>query len=358
MVLSSKTNLENTTAGEPNVVYCSAIKMKKKTTLYRLGNNISFAVSSFFNSWKTGKADVVITTSPPALISMFGWMIAKCKGAKLVYDVRDVWPDVAIEMGSFGENSFYSKTFGAVVRFMLLHSDVVTTVSLGKLKKLQEKLPPEQRDKVWLTENGLDENFLAQQEDKSVVELYSLNTKFTCVYIGNIGLAQGLHHLLNLAETVDKEKYQFLLFGDGAERKKLEQEADKRGLSHVKFCGVITSNTVYSVLKNVDMTYIPLVNANLKDSIPTKTYEALGAGCPILMVAEGDAAKIVEKSHFGMALSPNNIEKLPDVFKEFCERYEQIKTNRDFARKYVLENHSRQKIAAEFENRLKALVDL
>ena len=85
--------------------------MRKKTTAMRMLNNMSFAVTSVFSAMKAGKADVVITTSPPPLVSISGWMIAKMKRAKLVYDVRDIWPEVALEMGSFGEESFFCKVF-------------------------------------------------------------------------------------------------------------------------------------------------------------------------------------------------------------------------------------------------------
>lgn len=354
-ILASATNLEGGKA-EENTIYCPAIKMKKKSTMYRLGSNLSFAISSFFKSVGAGKADVVISTSPPILISMLGWLIARCKGAKLVYDVRDIWPDVAIEMGSFSEDGFYCKVFRFIANFMFKHADAVTTVSQGKLNKIKAKLPAGQQQKVWLVENGLDEKFLEQQENPEVVETYNLNKKFTCVYVGNIGLAQGLSHLLDLAETVDKEKYQFLLFGNGAEKQALEQSATRRGLTHVHFCGIVNSNTVYSILKHASMTYIPLVNANLKDSIPTKTYEALGVGCPVLMVAEGDAPKLVEECRLGLSLSPNEIERLPSVFNTFCEHYEQIRTNKEYARNAVLQNHSRQRIAEKFEWQLQVLV--
>lgn len=73
----------------------------------------------------------------PPLVSIPGWIIAKCKGAKLVYDVRDIWPDVALEMGSFVEGSIYCKVFRAITRFMYKHSDWVTTVSPGKVEKIK-----------------------------------------------------------------------------------------------------------------------------------------------------------------------------------------------------------------------------
>lgn len=355
-VLAGSNSLDSGLERAKEAIYCPTIPLRKKTSLNRLVNQMSYAFTSFVKSPSAGKADVVITTSPPVLISVFGWLIAKCKGAKLVYDVRDIWPDVALEMGSFTESSLYCKVFRKIANFMFKHSDVITTVSPGKVEKIQAKLPKSQKNKVWLVENGLDENFLKQQEDKSVIETYRMSEKFTCVYVGNIGLAQGLGHLLDLADRVDSEKFQFLLFGKGAEKQMLEEEAKKRDLKNVQFCGTVNETTVYSILRNASMAYIPLVNSNLKDSIPTKTYEALGAGCPILMVAEGDATRIVEESRFGMTLSPNEIEKLPEFFAKFTENYGQIISQEQHAREYVLREHSRQKIAEKFEEKLCEIV--
>ena len=356
VVLASKESFDGGSLRAQEAVYCPAIPLKKKTSFYRMANQLSYALTSFFKGFTVGKTDVVITTSPPVLISMFGWLIAKCKKAKLVYDVRDIWPDVALEMGSFSEKSPYCKLFRFISGFMFKHADVITTVSPGKVEKIKDKLPGNQRQKVWLVSNGIDESFLNQPEDKSVIEKYHLRDKFTCVYFGNIGLAQGLGNLLNLAEKTDLEKYQFLIFGKGAEKQTLAESAARRGLTNVKFYDTVDAQTVYSVLCNASMTYIPLVNANLKDSIPTKTYEALGAGCPILMVAEGDAPKIVQQSRLGMTLSPDDIEQLPDAFQKFVDAYPEYIAQRNHAREYVLQECSRQKITLAFEHRLSELM--
>ncbi|HBA69952.1 MAG TPA: hypothetical protein DCZ40_11440, partial [Lachnospiraceae bacterium] len=88
-------------AKDSEVTYCPAIPLKKKNIFYRLANGVSFAVSSVCKSGKIGKIDIVITTVPPALISIAGWILARLKQARLVYDVRDIWPDVALEMNEF-----------------------------------------------------------------------------------------------------------------------------------------------------------------------------------------------------------------------------------------------------------------
>ena len=354
-VLASTTNLSGGAVGDDNAIYCRTPAMKRKTALSRLGNNLGFALSSWAASRRAGEADVVLTTSPPVLASLAGYAIARSKRAKFVYDVRDVWPDVALEMGSFSADSMYYRVFKAITDFMLRHADAVTTVSPGKLKKLRQKLPESEWDKLWLVENGLDEAFLQQEEDAAAVERYGLEERLTCVYIGNIGLAQGLEHFVRLAEHADRERYQFILFGDGAERAWLEAMAREKGLDHVRFAGAVGSDTVLTVLRHAYLTYIPLVSSDLRDSIPTKTYEAMGAGCPILMAADGDAADLLAETGFGMCLSPSEIEKLPEVFRQFCESYDTIISRREAAVRSALERHSRQRIALELERKLRSL---
>lgn len=139
VVIASSTNKGNgkIESRREKILYSPAIRMKKKTTVMRMLNNFSFGFTSIFTSLKAGKIDVVITTSPPPLVSIPGWIIAKCKGAKLVYDVRDIWPDVALEMGSFAENSIYCKVFRAITRFMYKHADWVTNAVTSTMAALR-----------------------------------------------------------------------------------------------------------------------------------------------------------------------------------------------------------------------------
>lgn len=98
---------ENKIDRKYKVIYSYSTKNIKKNTCYRLINNLVFGITSFFKSIvKIRKIDIVVTTSPPPLISIFGYLIAKIKKAKIVYDIRDIWPDVAIEMESFKKRKY------------------------------------------------------------------------------------------------------------------------------------------------------------------------------------------------------------------------------------------------------------
>lgn len=338
-------------AEKSDVYYCRTFELKRKSSVNRLANQIGFGFSSFFKSFLLGKADIVITTSPPALESPFGWLIAKCKHAKLVYDVRDIWPDVAWEMGSFRPESIYSRAFTFVRNFMLKHADLVTAVSNGKVEKLQTYAP---NSDIIMVTNGLDENFLKNEENAELIVQYGLGQRFTCVYIGNLGLAQGLMQLLHLAKRARDEgiEAQFLLFGTGVEEGRLKQYVQEEHLEHVLFPGRLPNDDMYTILKHADMSFVSLSNGRLKDSVPTKMFEALGAGCPVLLAAEGESADILEESGLGVAVSPNDEEALWEGFSKMYTDRQEILKNREQACRLMMTKYSRQKAALQFAEEL------
>lgn len=337
-----------------DTIYCPTIEMKKKTTAMRMINQLSFAFSSLFCSAKAGPADVVLTTSPPVLISMAGWLIAKMKGAKLIYDVRDIWPDVALEMGSFQPDSLYSKVFAFIRDFMLKHASLVTAVSPGKVKKLREYAPGA---KVLFVTNGLDERFLDNRFYPEIPEQYGMTEGFSCVYMGNLGWAQGLMQLMHLAQRAGEAGLdaRFLLFGSGVEEEALREYAREHRLDNVVFAGRLPNERMYSVLKSAQLSFVSLVNENLKDSVPTKMFEALGVGCPVLLSAVGDAADILRESRLGAAVRPNDEEALWQAFLDLYRNRKTYLSCQEHARNLILERYSRQRAALILE---KACLDL
>lgn len=338
-----------------NILYCPTIELKKKTTLMRMLNQLSFAFTSFFVSMKAGKADVVLTTSPPALIGISGWMIAKTKRAKLIYDVRDIWPDVAWEMGSFSKKSIYSRVFAFMRNFMLKHADLVTTVSPGKVQKLKDYHP---KSDVVLVTNGLDEAFLKNEFIPDIVEKYGMNRGFNCVYIGNLGWAQGLMQLMKLAEKAKDSALdaRFILFGSGVEEEKLKEYVSDRKLDNVLFPGRLPNSHMYTVLNSAQLSFVSLVNENLKDSVPTKMFESLGVGCPVLLAAVGDAADVLEESKLGVAVRPNDDDALWSAFVKFYNGSDNYMQYKEHAQNIIIGKYSRQRAALVLEQKLQELL--
>lgn len=344
-----------TDAEEKDIVYCPTIEMKKKTTAMRMLNQLSFAFSSVLFSGRAGKADVVLTTSPPVLISMAGWLIAKMKRAKLVYDVRDIWPDVALEMGSFSEESFFCKVFAFIRDFMLKHADLVTAVSPGKVEKLKIYAPG--ADVEYVT-NGLDERFLENEYHSETAEKYGLTNGFNCVYIGNLGWAQGLTQLMQLAKRAKDSKVdaRFVLFGSGVEEESLRKYAEDHHLDNVVFAGRVPNAEMFTVLKAAQLSFVSLVNDKLRDSVPTKMFEALGVGCPVLLSAAGDSADILNACKLGIAVKPNRDDDLWNAFMELYSNLDEYLQHRENTRAVIMNHYSRQQAAVVLENHLERLI--
>ncbi len=326
---------------DAEVTYCFTVPLRKKNVFYRLANGLSFAVSSVCSLRKAGKIDIVLTTTPPALISMAGWVMAKIKHARLVYDVRDIWPDVALEMGEFTENSIYYKIFRYIRDFMLRHADLVTAVSDGKVSRLKEYAPQKRIVKI---PNGFDVRFLENQLNGELYQKIKGNGRFTCVYTGNLGLAQGLKQLLDISRRAKEEGLDadFLLYGSGAEEQELRAYVRELQLEHVFFGGRLSNQDIYTVLKAADISFVPLVNGNLKDSIPTKIYEALGIGCPVLLAAEGDAASVLKESELGIAVCPGRPEELWDAYLQLYRNRGQMERLKNYAAKLMEGKYSIQ----------------
>lgn len=325
-----------------DVVYFETYPLVDKTFFNRLRNNFGGAYEAIKAAGGLGEFDVVVCTTPPLLLTSSAIRIANKKHAKLVLDVRDVWPDVAYEMGNFTPGSLYGRFFERIARKAYAAADLVASVSPGKVEKLKSRVP---NGRVALIPNGIDRAFLDNEEDPDLVERLHLDDGPVCVYVGNIGLAQGLGTLLDIAKA--RSDARFLLFGDGADKVGLEARVESEGVGNVVFCGNVGERGVYTVLKHADVSYVPLVNSRLRDSIPTKMYEAFACGCPVLLAAEGDSADLLDECGLGEHAAPEDAKALLAAFDRLIDR-PFSNAERDAASAWVIENHSRQRFSRLF----------
>lgn len=329
------------------VIYYSVFgNQGEHNPIRRLLNNASGVVNSCRKSKQIDNCDVVICTSPPLFLSLAAMKIAKKKKAKYVFDIRDVWPDIAYEMGSFSKGSIYGKVFSWIANRSYKNADLITVVSPSKLSKVSEKLDSSQQDKLVLIDNGLDLNFLKNADSETCLEKYNLIADPPCVYIGKLGFAQGLDVVLDVAKQ--RRDKRFLLFGSGAEEELLQKIILKENLSNVFLCGRISEGEAKTVLMHALCAIVPLKSSSMKDSVPTKLYESLGCGCPTLLIAQGDSVDILNETGLGLSAPPEDFGTVLDAFDKV------ISTNwssyqRKEASDCIVSRHSRQASALQLE---------
>lgn len=184
--------------------------------------------------------------------------------------------------------------------------------------------------------------------DDEVAKKYNLKEKFTTVYIGNVGLAQNLDALVELAIEYKKEpNIQFLIFGDGAYKETIQVKIKENELTNIKLVGKIDYSKVRTILTYAKISFISLKNNNMTDSVPTKMFDSLGIGCPILLMASGDSCNILKESKLGE--SAKDLKELKEKFKYMTENYEQYMQNKEYSINYIQKQFSRREIAKLFE---------
>jgi glycosyltransferase involved in cell wall biosynthesis len=284
---------------------------------------------------------------------MSGYIISRIKRIKLVFDVRDIWPDIALEMGEIKKESFLYNIMDKLANFIYKKSYYITCVSQGKYTKLIQKGIP--KEKVKLVSNGFDSEFLENDIDEEIIDKYKLKEGNILIYTGVVGIAQGLDLIVDAADSLKEYKdIRFLIVGDGFEREILEKKARDKGLTNIIFTGMVPNNKVFTFYKFAMASIVPLKNENLKDSVPTKMLESLGASCPVILCAKGEAEELLIKSKGGIAINPGDYSALRNAILELCNNEELRKTMSYMGRDFVLNNFTREKIADELQNILKS----
>lgn len=320
------------------------IKLRKKNNIYRLFNNLFLGLSASLYLLLNKEFDVVLTTSPPIISSFIIAVTAKLLKKPFISDIRDIWPDIAVEMNKMKNGGIVFKIFSFMANYLYKNAFFITCVTEGKKLNIASKT----KNDIYYISNGIDERISLHKYSES--GLIDKNKK-SIAYIGNVGLAQNLDVFLTLA--VKNPNINFYIIGNGADKKRLLKKSIDLQIGNVKFIENQDHKQILNVYKEIDFSFASLVNSNLQDSVPTKIFESLFLGVPIFLVAEGESEKIVENSGLGIVVSPSsNIDTIDLEFKKFINTIFN-NSRKDYSKKYIKENFSRQKSAEKLNEILK-----
>jgi glycosyltransferase involved in cell wall biosynthesis len=285
-----------------DVLRCWIFPTKTTKIIPRLVSYFSFVFSSIFFGPSIGKQDVIVVESPPLFLGISGIYLAWRLKAKLIFNVSDLWPDSAIELG-VTSNKFF--IYWARKLEQLCYKKAVAIS--GQSPSIVETIQHRTKGKiVELITNGADTTiFSPSHKDISIKKKYGIENKFVIVYAGLFGIAQGLGLILDVARMLkDNLEIVFLLVGDGPEKKHLEVEAER--LTNVKIFPPMPKSNIAEILATMDLSIIPLKTI-IRGAVPSKIYEAMASGVPIIFMGSGDGADIINSSGAGVVLDSGDI---------------------------------------------------
>lgn len=299
---------------EPNitVLRCHVSESYNINFLGRLWGYFSFVFSSLLGIFFKikGPFDLVIVTSPPLFVGITGLVVSKLKRIPLVFEVRDLWPESAIDTGVLTSNVLIKLAywFEALV---YKNAKMINVLTPAFQKTLIEKkhVPAE---KVTMIPNAADfslSDHLLPNFDKAGFRAeVGWDNRFVIVYVGAHGVANHLEQVLDAAELLKDTNVLFVLIGQGMRKDALVEMTKKRQLNQwVRFVEPVNKEKVYeyiiaadagcSVLKKVD---------TFKTIYSNKTFDYMGCKTPILLLIDGVSRELIETSKSGLYVEPEN----------------------------------------------------
>lgn len=290
---------------------------RSQSALRRLVSYTSFAAMAVaVGGPAVPRPDVIWTYQ----VGLPGVLLSALKGAPLVHEVQDLWPEWGRTAQLSGLKGGLYRLLDAQERWIYRRAAAVTTISDGFCRALQAKGVPAER--LHLIANWANEaHFRPVPRDPELGRREGLLDRFNIMYVGNVGTAQGLGLVLETADRLrDLPDLQFVVIGDGVERRALEVQAAERGLSAVRFLGSRPPDAVAGYLAYADAVLLPLLrNPVYEITIPSKTYAYLATGRPILVSAAGDAAELVRSAGAGLVCPPEDPDALAQAIRRMVE---------------------------------------
>ncbi len=314
--------------------------------LKRILDYISYMLAAIPAALFVREVDLIVGTSPQFFTACAAYVCGILKRRPWVFELRDIWPESIRAVGAMKESRLLDVLEKLELHLYHKSTMVISVTHSFRETLIQRGIPAE---KIHVITNGVDAmRFKPQAKDARLVEELDLRHSFVAGYIGTHGMAHGLDTLLdaasNLSHTRDGRRIVFLFLGDGAERARLVSRAESMGLNNVRFIASVPKEEVARYWSVLDVSIIHLKKTDLfKTVIPSKLFECMGMGIPVLHGVAGESAEIVKKFGTGLVFEPENVHelgehllRLADQNDEFSELSKNgISAAREFDRQHL-----------------------
>ena len=292
--------------------------------------------------------DVVIGTSPTFFSVMAARRLAIQNEVPFVMEVRDLWPGIFIDLGVI-RNKTIIKLLEDWELWMYHQADKIVTVTEGfRVDIIARGIDP---DKIHTVFNGADLTYFQPGERSSALaKELNLEDKFVVLYLGAHSISQGLDVILDAAQEISEvEEIMFLMVGDGNRKEELMESARSENIDNMIFHPPISKDLVPLYYNLADICLVPLRDVELFSTfIPSKMFEIMAMGKPILASLRGEAARILESSGGAVVTPPGDAREITQAIRDLYNDPHRRETLGRNGRKFVEEYHSRRSLAAKY----------
>ncbi len=286
--------------------------------------------------------DVLVASSPTLFAVVAAWVVSLRLRVPFVFEVRDLWPAIFADLGVIRSHALI-RALELLELFLYRRSGAVVTVTHAFAADIARRgIDP---GKLHVVPNGVDlEAFQPGPPDLELRARLGLGERIAVLYCGAHGISHALSRVLDVAERLRRDpRFQFLFVGEGAEKAALEAKARSLALENVTFRDAVPREAVPALYRTADVVLVPLRAVPLfRSFIPSKMFEILACGRPILASLEGEAADILRASGAALVVPPEDVEALAQALTRLAG---------DPALREELASRGRPCVAGQFDRR-------
>jgi len=318
-----------------------------------------YTAGALLNLGSIGRGDVLLLRTPPLQLGVPAFWARHLKGARILLSVQDIHPDLAIESGIL-RNPAGIRFAKGLEKWVYGMADRIVVISDGFKRNLLAKGVPDR--KMEIIPNWVDTDFLRPlPKDNPVARKFGLDRKFVLMYSGTISISssRALERVLEAAASLEGEKdILFVIAGEGLKKESLEARAAALGLANVVFLPFQPYRDLPALLASADVLLVPLDSDKSQLSVPSKLYNFMAAGRPILGLAApgSEVAAVLSERACGLSAPPDSPVEIVEAVQALRRSPDLRESYASNARRYVVEYFTRDKVLKSYEDLLTSMV--
>lgn len=304
-----------------NIWRCGGTKFAKDWFLGRVINGLSRSFLILLKGLRLcQKNDVIMVVTNPPLLPFIGLLLKRLKGVKLVVLIHDLYPDVLVATGVFKTDVFFVKLAHLLNHFLYQNADRIITLGRDMSQRIYSYLQEGNKNKIKMIPHWSELELISPQSKFENVLLKELNLidKFIILYSGNMGRTHNLEMIIDAAKQLKVNPiYHFIIAGMGYKKQWVSQEINYHNLTNITLLDPVSRKDLNTLLNACDVGIIALISGMIGVSVPSRTYNHLASGKPIIIIAESESevAQLITENQVGWVIQPNNTRKLLKIIE-------------------------------------------
>ena len=337
------------------VIYLNEDYDQKMSVFRRLKAFIKFVWKSISEARKHNEIDLVVATSTPLTIGIPALYLKWFKRKPFVFEVRDLWPEVPIQMGAI-KNSFLIKLTRLFEKIVYKNALHVIALSPGMQKGVIKYIPVSKT--TMIPNMAKKDEFWPRKKNMLIEKKLGLKSEtFKLIHFGSLGIANGVETILESAKLLkDDNSIEFLFVGGGATEDAMINFCKNNQLYNVKFLGNYPMSELSEIVNLSDASIISFKDLPiLYTNSPNKLFDSLSAGKPIIVNSAGWTKDMVEKYKCGFYVNPNNPNDLVEKIKLLQNNLDKVNVMGENSRKLALTKYDKSILSKQFVGVIESL---